>query len=478
MSTAEQKIQKQFDKVINHSQGFAPNTDELFKQWRENKDFFIKRARGFIWETIEEVHFTLGESEKLERLDNFLDWLDREYAFYDLSSFIHDQRHGFYQNIVEEDYEYKGVKIQKGSKLLKAFKYFVNDKEVLSKVQDKASMVIQDDKIHGKLCLSVHPLDFLSSSENTYKWRSCHALDGEYRSGNLSYMADSCTIMAYLKGANGQDLPNFPNDVKWNSKKWRMLVNISSDRKAVFFGRQYPFHIEGAMEKVLLILQGLGILPDQMCTPHRDSVRTVPGEKTSHSLSCAYYPTGMKLFTLDEMVNDESDLHFNDILKSSCYIPYFSSYWYANEMPKFHVGAKVNCLKCGQEEIYGCGEDDNGSMVCESCWPELYEDRQLFYCDYCNTSGSEDEIYFLNGVAMCYSCWQERVVECEYCGDWMFRESAKVTEHGHYACSRLCATEIERIHNTRKEEENGERTNSQDQGSRETERDFWTGLPR
>ena len=28
--------------------------------------------------------------------------------------------------------------------------------------------------------------DYLSLSENAFNWRSCHALDGEYRAGNLS----------------------------------------------------------------------------------------------------------------------------------------------------------------------------------------------------------------------------------------------------------------------------------------------------
>ena len=83
-------------------------------------------------------------------------------------------------------------------KLVRAFKFFETDKELLNEIQSVASMIIQEDKIEGTLCLSVHPLDFISSSENTHNWRSCHALDGEYRAGNLSYMLDKTTVMCYL----------------------------------------------------------------------------------------------------------------------------------------------------------------------------------------------------------------------------------------------------------------------------------------
>ena len=89
----------------------------------------------------------------------------------------------------------------------------------------------------GDFCISIHPLDFLTSSVNTYNWRSCHALDGEYRAGNLSYMVDKSTIICYLKGANNAKLPMFPDDVPWNSKKWRVLIYVSDYWDLLFAGR-------------------------------------------------------------------------------------------------------------------------------------------------------------------------------------------------------------------------------------------------
>ena len=113
---------------------------------------------------------------------------------------------------------------------------------------------IQENKVTGTLCFSVHPLDFLSSSENNYNWRSCHALDGEYRAGNLSYMLDKSTIICYLKGAEKVKLPLFPEYIPWNNKKWRVLLHFSENWDIIFAGRQYPFESEEGIEIVRTLL--------------------------------------------------------------------------------------------------------------------------------------------------------------------------------------------------------------------------------
>jgi hypothetical protein len=58
---------------------------------------------------------------------------------------------------------------------------------------------LQQNKITGRLCFSVHPLDFLSMSENNCGWRSCQALDGDFRAAALAYMIDSSTVVAYIE---------------------------------------------------------------------------------------------------------------------------------------------------------------------------------------------------------------------------------------------------------------------------------------
>ena len=211
-------IQEQFNSVIEYSQGYSGvNTDELFEKWLDAKRDFIEVMGGkLIYEYPETVYFELGPKEKSLRVDDFISMVENRWDNYDLSLFIEAQKEGFFSNQVVESYNYNGQIIPKGMKLLKAFKFFESNTKVLNDIQSAASMIIQEDKVEGKLCLSVHPLDFLSSSENTHNWRSCHALDGDYRGGNLSYMVDKSTIMFYLISAKNEKLLIFLIVVPWN----------------------------------------------------------------------------------------------------------------------------------------------------------------------------------------------------------------------------------------------------------------------
>ena len=99
--------------------------------------------------------------------------------------------------------------------------------------------------------MSVHPLDFLSLSENGHNWRTCHSLDGDYRAGNISYLLDDVTFIAYLKAQDNYYLPNFPTSIPWNSKKWRVLLHLSKDKNLLMAGKQYPLQLERGMQAVL-----------------------------------------------------------------------------------------------------------------------------------------------------------------------------------------------------------------------------------
>ena len=119
----------------------------------------------------------------------------------------------------------------------------------------------------------MHPLDFLSLSENNSNWRSCHALDGDYRAGNLNYMADDVTIVAYIKSSSGDEkLREFPKSVPWNNKKWRALLFINED--VCYLGRQYPFAAAGVEDLLEKVLHELKLAPE-------DSQWTTWTEETS-----------------------------------------------------------------------------------------------------------------------------------------------------------------------------------------------------
>ena len=174
-------LEEQVAAVIGHSQKIEnPKVTALLEDWRKAKKTFIELFNGeLIYQYPTLLSFTLGEQEKVERVNHFIQVVDEEYNLSELSLFLEAQKESFFENKVTTDYEYlnaegKWVEVPIGMKLIKAFKFFISDKVLLHHIQDEASMIIQENKLTGYLCLSVHPLDYLSSSENQCNWRSCH----------------------------------------------------------------------------------------------------------------------------------------------------------------------------------------------------------------------------------------------------------------------------------------------------------------
>ena len=414
-------IKVQVAKVISHSQGFEPNVEWLIDTWAKQKNKFIKAFGGkLIYEVPMPMKFLLDEEEKEKKVEEFVSLVADNFNNLELAQFIEDNSEGFFENRVCKD---GGKLIPVGAKLVKSFKHFEKNKNLLDLFQSKASQIIQEDMIEGTLCFSVHPLDFLSSSENTYNWRSCHALDGEYRAGNLSYMCDSSTVICYLKSKDNVKLPNFPEDVLWNSKKWRVLFYLSEQEKLLFAGRQYPFSSSQALAKA----KNYFLTKVNPYDPYGYSdwsspvINSIENGKTQLDLAEPYIAIRGRLYPLDKIVIDCQDpLHFNDVLASSCYSPLVSIKDNANWMPPIRdcctVGHNVKCLHCGDYDI-----THSEFMVCDECADELglveNEEEEYTYCDCCGRRILLEESIEVDacGEVICHHCIDETFI-CDKCG--------------------------------------------------------------
>ena len=445
-------IQSQFDEVIGFSQGFTPNSDALFETWFEAKRDIIEAWGGqLIIELPSKVAFELSQKEKDTRLDEFINAVSITFDNEALASFLEDNRQGFFKNRVVADGEARMNgevhKIPLDMKLLKAFKYFEDDEQVVNELQTMASMIIQEDKVEGRLCFSVHPLDFLSSSENTYNWRSCHALDGEYRAGNLSYMVDSSTIMCYLRGGENERLPNFPPSVRWNSKKWRMLLFLSEKWDVMFAGRQYPFFSRTALDIVKdYMTYGYNAMLNSGSWSgwHDDELRNFEykDDKTAFemdggNLMWPYICISNELFPIGNVVKDAPhSMHFNDLLRSSYYKPYycFRRYRQVGQTPVVSIGGAIPCLSCGQHHVA-----TTDSMLCEECELEFgnSEDDRYGYCDLCERRIIIDDAHLVDshGHLICDWCYEHHTTSCESCGDLVYNDDIVYDKISHsYLC--------------------------------------------
>lgn len=375
----------------------------------------------------------------------------------ELSSFILTEGDGFWSNIVRKDYTINGIFIPRGMKLVKAFKYFEHDPEALDQLQTKASMLIQEDKVSGKLCFSVHPLDFLSASENDYNWRSCHALDGDYRTGNLSYITDSSTFMVYLKGHESARLPNFPADVPWNSKKWRCLFFLSDNWNVVFAGRQYPFMSADALDYLRpLIAKYLhndvsdwSVWHDEVINtfPFKPSIGPMDNGPCDMELKDEYVNINGTLYSKHELIKPgASSFYFNDLLDSTCYKPYYMVHkWKGSRGAKITIGGPAKCIVCGKDDC--CS---TASMFCKECeleYGNLSYDDEVTYCTCCGNRMFIDDAFMVEGQAICEACHSEYVGQCEHCHQVLFKDHLRYNRRTHqnlcFWCDRIIGEDEE-----------------------------------
>ena len=441
------QIKEQIAAIVTHSQGFEdPRVDKLVDNWLEAKRDFIEAFGGkLIFEVPVPVTFNMTDSAKDHRINEFEQYVIDQYDYHNLAAFIENNREGFYKNQVINNDNYKGKKIPAGSKLIKSFKHFVYGDSALHDIQSRASQIIQEDTITGTLCFSVHPLDYLSSSENTYNWRSCHALDGEYRAGNLSYMCDKSTVICYLRGANNVKLPMFPEEIPWNSKKWRLLLHVSDNWDVIFAGRQYPFESDVGLDMVKAWFTRIIRKDDcNWCQWTDPVVMEVPDSHgLSYDLNSKYLMMRGKLHAIEDIVIDcDNPLHFNDLLHSSVYRPHYTGLnnrpWIKTEYSKVHVGSACTCLKCESARI-----TSTESFMCNECDLEygIFDTEIFTTCDCCGRRMYRDDAWYVGDEEICDHCARTECFICEDCEEPHFNDSKVYIEsEDKYVCTR-CAEE-------------------------------------
>lgn len=439
------ELESQVAQVVAISQDLEINakdlkTSELLNQWATNKEFLYNRFGEKLILSLGDYRMDLPEEDKNKMIEGFNANMFHLYghAFDDLADFIYYERAGFFDNKVTTNYEYKDSIIKSGMKLLKAFKYFISDEKMLDEIQTAASMIIQNDSMHGELCVSIHPLDFLSSSENTLNWRSCHSLDGAYRGGNLSYMVDSCTFICYIKSDKDAILPRFPTSIPWNNKKWRMLVHTNEQFNPFFAGRQYPFdmgyRIIEYIRECIIPSYSYSLFSE----PPIGSTVALGNDYSGHGyygLNQRYYYLNRELVPQNEIIfNGDGALNFNDLLNSTVYTPRYTFNCMAttrNSWKKIVVGGAPKCPCCGKKDVT-C----NDSLICDDCLDDYGSSADYFRCEECGSRGHIDDSYWIDGsgIRVCSTCFDNYYGVCDSCGEAYHMDDLKEDENGYWIC--------------------------------------------
>lgn len=287
------------------------------------------------------------------------------------------------------DFGDASYKMNKGCKVSKALQK-INNLFVHSKHYEEFrlqhSMVRNVKRIKGMMCLSIHPLDFMTASDNNYKWDSClsWSAHGDYRQGTITMMNSPYVVIAYIKGEDDY--------CGWNNKKWRQFYIV--DKKYITCLIQYPYE-NNYLSK--LCLAELRSLAEQNLGwgPYTQEPQSIKAGVNNYIKELNTNITLALNFTY--MYNDfYGDGHFT----------YFST-GLKSETPviiKTNVEGVDQCMICGKANCI----DHSGDLACFDCLP-------YSYCVGCEDREPINDLYEVDGEYYCshcyddlsYCCWTE-----------------------------------------------------------------------
>lgn len=163
-------------------------------------------------------------------------------------------------------------KVAKGMKPIKIIRKLINKlgdeklKEQCETFRNWHSQLLNQIHLDGVLSLSIHPLDYMTMSDNGGSWDSCMRWQegagehvGDYRVGTVACMNSPYIIVAYLHNPNKTmeftNFDNYNNPHQWNKKKWRELFIVQNGIISEIKG--YPFQDENLTNTTLMWIKEL-----------------------------------------------------------------------------------------------------------------------------------------------------------------------------------------------------------------------------
>ena len=200
-------------------------TNELISLWeKQNKTLYHLLGDQLIYKV--PIKIEISEEEMIEKLsesekfDKYVEGVLRFFDYYWASHtwYSYDERDkilDFYTNAkYYAQNRYTGSTFLVGDfKVQKNCRFFKTAIKLASKISNgladyvrsaskDVSLILNQRYLEGNLCLSIHPIDYLTASVNECGWSSCYnpfKSTGDNFRATIAYMMNPYTIIAYLE---------------------------------------------------------------------------------------------------------------------------------------------------------------------------------------------------------------------------------------------------------------------------------------
>lgn len=307
--------------------------------------------------------------------------------------FLARNRYGeipFEVQIPNEKHPYK---IAEGCKVIKALGHFAEAYDIpgFEEFRIAHSMIFNQKKLKGNLCLSIHPLDFMTMSDNASDWTSCMSWveEGEYHLGTIEMMNSPCVIEAYLESSNPMTIDGHP----WSNKKWRSLYVINN--KIITEIKGYPYQSDEMSNNVLEWLREL-VKTNFGWEQFTGEITTHDGHRTQNNDFKMTFN-----FQTYYMYND-----FGCKDHHQCLIGEDD-----HENHKIRYSGQPTCVWCGGL-IDTNSDHSTDCLLCGNCSDEANGQ----YCSCCEER-IRGEIWWIGDEPLCESCYDNETSEDTLTGD-------------------------------------------------------------
>ena len=167
--------------------------------------------------------------------------------------------------LVQHKLTQKTIVIQPGAKYFRTLHHLVKEcggkyDNIFEEFRIRISQITNQRSLKGTMCISIHPMDFITMSDNSYGWDSCMKWvddTGDYRMGTVEMMNSPNVVCAYLKGNEPFNFGWNKNDefTTWNNKKWRELFVVTPELITEI--KSYPYDNEEFTKAVMNTLLAL-----------------------------------------------------------------------------------------------------------------------------------------------------------------------------------------------------------------------------
>ncbi len=279
------------------------------------------------------------------------------------------------------------ITVQKGCKPMKALAKIAElaGLEGFEKFRIAHSNILGKKKTTGTLCLSIHPLDYITMSDNDNGWDSCMNWinAGCYRIGTVEMMNSPAVVVAYLKSHKTMRF----HDSEWNSKKWRNLFIV--DRDFITGIKGYPYQDSYLDETCIDILMNLA---------EKNLGYRYEHDIVEHSFES--YKDEVEFPELDRNVDFRffTNWMYNDFGNGNTTHMVIAPDTYDVD---FNYSGTPECMYCGNvlNDCDNYNEEETSAVICTDC-------MQLIRCEYCNEVIRPGEECELDGHIICGDCYE------------------------------------------------------------------------